>query len=154
MALVLCVSMLSSPQNLFPVQIENLLTAHAHIREAVVVSVPDPKYGEVVGAWISREPHMDPISKDAVRRIVAEGMNPQVRARSSDLLCSGPCGSTRCRRHTEFLRIVAMSVTDLTQCAALELAGVGVVHWGRRSAGGIPEDGEREDTETHFAGLV
>ncbi|EIW58366.1 acetyl-CoA synthetase-like protein [Trametes versicolor FP-101664 SS1] len=64
-------------ENLFPVQIENLLTAQPHIREAVVVSVPDPKYGEVVGAWISREPHMDPISKDAVRRIVAEGMNPQ-----------------------------------------------------------------------------
>lgn len=153
MALVLCVSMLSSPQNLFPVQIENLLTAQPHIREAVVVSVPDPKYGEVVGAWISREPHADPISKDAVRRIVAEGMNPQVRAPIFDLFCPGPCGSTLCRRETELLPIVTNPVTD-HDLAALELAGVGVVHWGRRSAGGFPEDGKWENTEAHLAGLV
>lgn len=153
MALVICIPMLSSPQNLFPVQIENLLTAHPHIREAVVVSVPDPKYGEVVGAWISREPHTDPISKDVVRRIVAEGMNPQVCARSSGLFCSGPCGSTCCRPETKFLLIVPMAATNY-DLAALELAGVGVVHWGRRSPGGYAEDGEWEDTEAHFAGLV
>ena len=65
-------------QNLFPVQIENVLTAHADIREAAVVSVPDPKYGEVVGAWVVREPAAT-ITKENVRRVVAEGMNPQVR---------------------------------------------------------------------------
>ena len=59
-------------------QIENVLTAHAEIREAAVVSVPDPKYGEVVGAWIVREPSTG-ITKESVRRVVAEGMNPQVR---------------------------------------------------------------------------
>ncbi|KAH9849602.1 hypothetical protein C2E23DRAFT_838789 [Lenzites betulinus] len=63
-------------ENLFPVQIENVLTAHPHIREAAVVSVPDPKYGEVVGAWIVREPQTA-ISKEETRRVVAEGMNPQ-----------------------------------------------------------------------------
>ncbi|KAI0711385.1 acyl-CoA synthetase [Earliella scabrosa] len=63
-------------ENLFPVQIENVLTAHAEIREAAVVSVPDPKYGEVVGAWIVREPSTG-ITKESVRRVVAEGMNPQ-----------------------------------------------------------------------------
>ena len=59
-------------------QIENVLTAHGEIREAAVVSVPDPKYGEVVGAWIVREPSTG-ITKESVRRVVAEGMNPQVR---------------------------------------------------------------------------
>ncbi|KAI0371268.1 acyl-CoA synthetase [Pilatotrama ljubarskyi] len=63
-------------ENLFPVQIENILTAHPHIREAAVVAVPDSKYGEVVGAWIVREPHTA-ISKEETRRVVAEGMNPQ-----------------------------------------------------------------------------
>ncbi|CDO75737.1 hypothetical protein BN946_scf184921.g13 [Trametes cinnabarina] len=63
-------------ENLFPVQIENILTAHPHIREAAVVAVPDSKYGEVVGAWIVREPDTA-ISKDETRRVVAEGMNPQ-----------------------------------------------------------------------------
>ncbi|KAL5476811.1 hypothetical protein ACEPAI_2997 [Sanghuangporus weigelae] len=40
-------------ENLFPVQIENRITFHPAIREAAAVSVPDRKYGEVVGAWIN-----------------------------------------------------------------------------------------------------
>ena len=59
-------------------QIENVLTVHPEIREAAVVAVPDTKYGEVVGAWIVREGH-ESMSKEEVRRVVAEGMNPQVR---------------------------------------------------------------------------
>ncbi|KAM5532141.1 hypothetical protein V8D89_014166 [Ganoderma adspersum] len=62
--------------NLFPVQIENVLTVHPEIREAAVVSVPDVKYGEVVGAWIVREGN-ESMSKEEVRRVVVEGMNPQ-----------------------------------------------------------------------------
>ncbi|TFK41613.1 hypothetical protein BDQ12DRAFT_678249 [Crucibulum laeve] len=65
-------------ENLFPVQIENALTAHPEIREAAAVAVPDPKYGEVVGAWIVREPGTN-VSRDEVRRSVAASMNPQVR---------------------------------------------------------------------------
>ncbi|KAF8662371.1 hypothetical protein AX16_001176 [Volvariella volvacea WC 439] len=63
-------------ENLFPVQIENVLTAHSQIREAAVVAVPDPKYGEVVGAWIVRE-HTHHHEREDVRRCVAGGMNPQ-----------------------------------------------------------------------------
>jgi acyl-CoA synthetase (AMP-forming)/AMP-acid ligase II len=63
-------------ENLFPVQIENALTEHPSIREAAAVSVPDPKYGEVVGAWIVREPSTN-MSREDVRRTVAESMNPQ-----------------------------------------------------------------------------
>ncbi|PIL27690.1 transporter [Ganoderma sinense ZZ0214-1] len=63
-------------ENLFPVQIENVLTVHPEIREAAVVSVPDVKYGEVVGAWIVREGN-ESMSKEEVRRVVVEGMNPQ-----------------------------------------------------------------------------
>lgn len=63
-------------ENLFPVQIENALTAHPAIREAAAVSVRDTKYGEVVGAWIVREPSTN-ISREDVRRTVSESMNPQ-----------------------------------------------------------------------------
>lgn len=66
------------PQNLFPVQIENALTAHHYIREAAAVSVPDSHYGEVVGAWVVLEPHAK-LSKQDVRQCVTEKMNPQVR---------------------------------------------------------------------------
>ncbi|KAG1815244.1 acetyl-CoA synthetase-like protein [Suillus subaureus] len=55
-------------ENLFPVQIENALTAHPCVREAAAVSV--------VGAWIVREPSTN-ISREDVRRTVAESMNPQ-----------------------------------------------------------------------------
>ncbi|TFK71890.1 acetyl-CoA synthetase-like protein [Pluteus cervinus] len=63
-------------ENLFPVQIENALTAHPHIREAAVVCVPDATYGEVVGAWIVREPGSN-MAREEVRRSVTENMNPQ-----------------------------------------------------------------------------
>jgi len=63
-------------ENLFPVQIENALTAHSSVREAAVVSVPDARYGEVVGAWVVREPNTH-ISREDVRRAVSEAMNPQ-----------------------------------------------------------------------------
>ncbi|KAL1730943.1 hypothetical protein EV714DRAFT_283840 [Schizophyllum commune] len=63
-------------ENLFPVQIENALTDHPGIREAAAIAVPDTKYGEVVGAWIAREPGTD-VSRAEVRRAVADAMNPQ-----------------------------------------------------------------------------
>ena len=66
-------------QNLFPVQIENVLTAHPAVREAAAVAVPDAKLGEVVGAWVVREPHAAALSREDVRRAVSQGMNPQVR---------------------------------------------------------------------------
>lgn len=64
-------------ENLFPVQIENVLTAHPAINEASVVSVPDSRYGEVVGAWIGRQTGAPPITREEVRSWVAEQMNPQ-----------------------------------------------------------------------------
>ncbi|KAF8320410.1 acyl-CoA synthetase [Clavulina sp. PMI_390] len=68
-------------ENLFPVQIENVLTAHPQIREAAAVAVPDQKYGEVVGLWIVREPaeesKLGVMSPLDVRNWVKEKMNPQ-----------------------------------------------------------------------------
>lgn len=64
-------------ENLFPVQIENTLTEHHSIREAAVVAVPDPKFGEVVGAWIVREPGTDALGREEIRALVRKSMNPQ-----------------------------------------------------------------------------
>ncbi|KAJ7755376.1 hypothetical protein DFH07DRAFT_822092 [Mycena maculata] len=63
-------------ENLFPVQIENVILTNSEIEEAAVVSVPDSKYGEVVGAWIVRKPGSN-ISREAVRATVSQSMNPQ-----------------------------------------------------------------------------
>ena len=46
---------------------------------AAVVAVPDAYYGEVVGAWIVRDPHLAHLSREQVRKVVATAMNPQVR---------------------------------------------------------------------------
>ncbi|EIN08864.1 acetyl-CoA synthetase-like protein [Punctularia strigosozonata HHB-11173 SS5] len=65
-------------ENLFPVQIENVLTSHPAILEGAAIAVPDPVYGEVVGAWVVRNPHSHTqISRDEVRMHVSRGMNPQ-----------------------------------------------------------------------------
>jgi acyl-coenzyme A synthetase/AMP-(fatty) acid ligase len=63
------------------VQIENVLCAHAGVAEAAVVAVPDATYGEVVGAWVVRAPSPPGrgLGPEDIRRVVAEGMNPQVR---------------------------------------------------------------------------
>lgn len=58
-------------------QIENALTSHPSILEAAVISVPDEKYGEVVGAWIKPKAGAK-LSRESVRKIVWDGMNPQV----------------------------------------------------------------------------
>lgn len=66
-------------ENLYPVQIENALTACEGILEAAAVSVPNAKYGEVVGAWIVRRPGNagDTLSREDVRDAVKASINPQ-----------------------------------------------------------------------------
>ncbi|KAG6861288.1 hypothetical protein C0995_001842 [Termitomyces sp. Mi166 len=70
-------------ENLFPVQIENILLKHQDIKEAAAVSVPDEKYGEVVGAWIVRQPGTS-ASREEIRAAVAQNMNPQVKLIGED----------------------------------------------------------------------
>jgi len=72
--------MMPFSQNLFPTQIENAMTAHPAIRQAVAVAVPDKKYGEVVGAWIVREPGTS-MSEEEIRTLVAQSINPQASER-------------------------------------------------------------------------
>ncbi|KAK2461010.1 hypothetical protein APHAL10511_006951 [Amanita phalloides] len=66
-------------ENLFPVQIENALTADEGILEAAAIAVPDNKFGEVVGAWVVRRPGKvgGALTREAVARVVSERMNPQ-----------------------------------------------------------------------------
>ncbi|KAF8828189.1 hypothetical protein HHX47_DHR4000533 [Lentinula edodes] len=68
-------------ENLFPVQVENVLLADHSIREAAVVSVPHKEFGEVVGAWIVRSTGTASghprSSRTDIRNLVREKMNPQ-----------------------------------------------------------------------------
>ncbi|KAF7914569.1 uncharacterized protein EAF01_000975 [Botrytis porri] len=42
-------------ENIYPLEIETRLDAHPAISRAIVVGIPDPKYGEVVGAFLDME---------------------------------------------------------------------------------------------------
>lgn len=43
-------------ENIYPLEIEERLAAHPDIQIASVIGVPNPKYGEVVGAFIALAP--------------------------------------------------------------------------------------------------
>ncbi len=46
-------------ENLYPVQIENFLAAHAKIKDVAVIGLPDPRLGEIATAIIEIKPGMD-----------------------------------------------------------------------------------------------
>lgn len=46
-------SITSGGENIYPLEIEERLASHPAIEVASVIGIPDPKYGEVVGAFIS-----------------------------------------------------------------------------------------------------
>jgi mevalonyl-CoA ligase len=48
----------SGGENILPLEIENILFSHPAILQASVVAIADEKYGEVVGAFIQRDPHI------------------------------------------------------------------------------------------------
>ncbi|MDD9841619.1 MAG: AMP-binding protein [Alphaproteobacteria bacterium] len=43
-------------ENIYPLEIEEFLRGHADIAEVAVFGVPDEKYGEIVAAWIRKNP--------------------------------------------------------------------------------------------------
>lgn len=43
-------------ENIYPREIEELLLEHPQVADAAVVGLPDPNWGEIVGAFICREP--------------------------------------------------------------------------------------------------
>jgi fatty-acyl-CoA synthase len=55
--------------NCYTVDIENVLTGHPAVREAVVVGLPDPRTGEAVHAAVVRQSHLE-VSEAELRELV------------------------------------------------------------------------------------
>jgi len=58
-----------------PLEIENILFSHPAILQASVVAIADEKYGEVVGAFVQRDPHVYhvvPVTREDVKKWVAK----------------------------------------------------------------------------------
>ena len=45
-------------ENLYPVQIENFMSAHPKIKDVAVIGLPDPRLGEIAAAIIEVKPGM------------------------------------------------------------------------------------------------
>jgi len=63
-------------ENHFPAEIEHALLEHSSVAEVAVVGLPDPKWGEVIGAFI-RTVGNEPIEVDALRAHCRELLSPQ-----------------------------------------------------------------------------
>ena len=61
-------------ENYFPAEIENCLLEHAGVAEVAVVGLPDPKWGEVIGAFIRGT---GPLDKAALHAHCRANMSPQ-----------------------------------------------------------------------------
>ena len=61
-------------ENHFPAEIENCLLEHASVAEVAVVGLPDPKWGEVIGAFIRST---GPLDKSLLHAHCRASMSPQ-----------------------------------------------------------------------------
>jgi fatty-acyl-CoA synthase len=58
-------------ENIYPREIEDVLFTHPGVAEAAVVGIPDPKWGEVVGAFIRPAPGAEPTEQDLFAHVRA-----------------------------------------------------------------------------------
>ena len=63
-------------ENHFPAEIENALLEHPTVAEVAVVGLPDPKWGEVIGAFV-RTVGDEPIDIDGLRAHCRGALSPQ-----------------------------------------------------------------------------
>jgi fatty-acyl-CoA synthase len=66
---------ISAGQNIYPREIEDVLRTHPHVRDAAVIGVPDPLYGEATCAWIQLHDGCR-LTADEVRRYCRERVAP------------------------------------------------------------------------------
>jgi fatty-acyl-CoA synthase len=63
-------------ENIYPREIEEVLFAHPAITEVAVVGLPDPKWGEIVGAFIRFADPDKPASEDELRQYLRAHLAP------------------------------------------------------------------------------
>jgi len=58
-------------ENIYPREIEDVLFTHPGVAEVAVVGIPDPKWGEVVGAFVRAAPGADPTEHELFAHVRA-----------------------------------------------------------------------------------
>ncbi|WP_329281480.1 long-chain-fatty-acid--CoA ligase [Streptomyces sp. NBC_01451] len=65
-------AILVAGENVYPAEIENVLEGHPGVAEAVVVGVPDERWGEYVHAFIVPDPERQPTPRDLHTHLVPQ----------------------------------------------------------------------------------
>ena len=63
-------------ENIYPREIEDVLFGHPAVAEAVVIGVPDEKWGEVVAAYVRPAPGQPAPSPEELRAYCRERLAP------------------------------------------------------------------------------
>jgi len=64
-------------ENLFPVEIEEVLMKHPAVAEVAVVGLPDERWGEVLGAFLRLDEQVDAPTVSALRDYIRTQLSPQ-----------------------------------------------------------------------------
>jgi fatty-acyl-CoA synthase len=58
--------------NIYPIEIENVITEHLSVAEAQVFSIPDERHGEEVCAWIKLKPNAPQCQPDDIKKFLKD----------------------------------------------------------------------------------
>ncbi|WP_158296578.1 AMP-binding protein [Nocardioides albidus] len=62
---------ISGGENIYPVELENVLSTHPDVNDVAVIGVPDPKWGETPCAVVVRRPGSDPSGSELIAHVAA-----------------------------------------------------------------------------------
>lgn len=84
---------ISGGENIYSAEVEAVLLTHPKIREAAVVGMPDPKWGEAVKAFLVMEPGQS-LTEEEVSQFCLENLARYKRPKAIEFLSSLPRSAT------------------------------------------------------------
>jgi 3-oxocholest-4-en-26-oate---CoA ligase len=97
-------------EKVYPEEVEEVLKEHGAVRDAVVVGVPDERFGEVIVAWV--EPTAEAVDEaDVIAHVKARlaGYKAPRRVLVTDTIGRSPAGKV------DYARLKTLAIDELQQ---------------------------------------